>query len=392
MAIFEQMEKTGVRNFTVIPDSASFPGTEMVVELMRQMGHEKLHFICHPDVNLRAIIAIHDRTLGKQALGGIRMLPYKNEEEMIMDVLRLSGAMTYKAAWAGIEKGGGKSVIWGNPKDKNAPLLQRFAKEIEALRGKYIGGEDMNISVDDVELMRSFTSYVTGLPKTYINGKYRGSGDPSPVTAQGTVYGIEACLKFLRLGPLADKTVAIQGVGKVGFPLAELLRDKRVAQIIVSDTDPKKIAHFQKEFAQKAPPELRVQIVTQDEIFSQYCDIFAPCATGAILNRTTIPLLRCRIVAGAANNQLEDADCGQMLMERGILYAPDYVINAGGLINVDDETHPDGYSELRVQQKLENIFPNLMRVFWLAQELERPTGYIADLLAEEKIQVKRLMT
>ncbi|MBI2450153.1 MAG: Glu/Leu/Phe/Val dehydrogenase [Candidatus Nealsonbacteria bacterium] len=392
--VFERMLENSQRKLEVRPDLVPYPEAEWIAEVMRKEGHERIYLFYHPEVKLKTAIAIHNRAIAEQALGGIRMLQYRDEKEAITDVLRLSKAMTYKAAIAGIKKGGAKCVVWGNPReDKTNFLLWELAEEIEALRGEYIGGEDMNIDEQDVRLMRMKTSFVAGLPETYRYGKLRGSGDPSPVTARGIVYGMKACLRFLNMGPLEGKTVAIQGLGKVGYRLAEFLYQEGVKQIIGSDIDPRRIAHFQEELKEKALGEFKKlsKVVAQEEIFSQECDIFAPCAAGGILTKQTVSNLRCRIVAGAANNQLQDSVAGKLLMKKGILYAPDYVINAGGLINVDDERHPDGYSEVRVQEKLESIFPNLMKVFWYSKRLNLPTNIVADMLAEEKIYLAQIL-
>lgn len=392
MSICEALEALGIKNLDIFPDNAGIPEAKWVADAMRKEGHEKVMMVCRPEVNLRAAIAIHNRTLGKEALGGCRLLPYEDEREMIMDALRLSSAMTYKASMAGIERGGAKCVIWAYPREKTFAMLWALADEIDALGGQYVTGEDMNIDERDISIMRMRTSYVSGLPETYHVGSYRGSGDPSPITAKGLVYGMKACLKFLGSGSLEGKTVAIQGLGKVGFRLARFLYQEGVSRIIACDINPERIRHFQEEFQGKALAEFResAKIVEPGEIFYQECDIFAPCAGGAALNIQTIPSLRCKIVAGAANNQLADSLCGKMLKKRHILYAPDYVINAGGLINVDDERHPEGYNESRVQKKLENIFTNLLRVFWYARRLGLPTNQVADMLAEENIYMHKL--
>jgi len=380
MKIFEKMVKEGLNKAEVRSDSAPFPGTEWLVEIMKEEGHEKVYLFCYPEIKLRAAIGIHSRAISSQTLGGIRMFDYANEEEAFLDVLRLSKAMTYKSAIAGVGKGGAKCVIWGDPAEKTEALLKRLAREIESLKGEYTGGEDMNIDEKDILLMKEATSFVSGLPETFRQGKLRGSGNPSPVTAQGVVYGISACLRFLNMGSLEGKTVAIHGIGHVGRSLAEFLYKKGVKQIIAADIDPDRVFRLQEEIKGDI-----VKAVSPEDIFSEECDIFAPCARGGILNQETIPRLKCKIVAGAANNQLQDSADGKFLLDRGILYAPDYVINAGGLINVEDELHPDGYDRSRVEKKLEIIACNLLRVFWYSQRLNMPTNLAADMLAEEKI-------
>lgn len=375
------MVKEGLNRAEVRPDSIPFPETEWLAEIMKKEGHEKVCLISYPEMKLRAVIAIHNRAVSPQTLGGIRMFNYSNEEEAIIDALRLSKSMTYKSAMAAVQKGGGKSVIWGDPKEnKTKLLLEKFADEINTLQGEYIGGEDMNINEQDVQIMKEKTPFVAGLPENFSQGKLRGSGNPAPLTAQGVVYGMKACLRFLNMGSLKDKVVAIQGLGKVGYSLVDFLCQEGVKQIITTDIDSDKIACLKEAFKEKTVKE-----VSCEEIFSEECDIFAPCARGGIINKKTIPLLKCKIIAGAANNQLEDAADGNLLMEKGILYAPDYVINAGGVINVDDELHPDGYDKLRVLKKMEIITPNLMRIFWYSERLKMPANLVADILTEEKI-------
>lgn len=385
MKIFGKMVKEGLRKIEVRPNLVPIPEAEWLAEVMKKEGHKKAYLFCHPEVKLKAVIGIHSQAISPKTLGGIRMFDYSDEREAFLDVIRLSRAMTYKSAMAGVEKGGAKCVIWGDPKEeKTDRLLEVLAGEIENLKGEYVGGEDMNISEKDVLLMKKVTSFVVGLPENFRQGKLIGSGNPSPITAQGVVLGMKACLNFLNMGSLEGKTVAIQGFGAVGCSLAGFLIQEGVKQIIATDIDPGKIAHFREEFKEKA------RLVDSEDIFSQKCDIFAPCARGGVLNKETIPLLKCKIVAGAANNQLQNHSDGKRLIKQGILYAPDYVINAGGLINVEDELYPDGYDRLRVQKKLENISRNLLKVFWYSQRLNMPTDLIADMLAEEKIWITQV--
>ena len=392
MGIFEKMSKLAVHRLVIsptktLPAKPAIAGTNWVKQALKKEGHEKLILICHPDVGLRAAIAIHNRTLGRQALGGCRVLPYRNEEEMIFDVLKLAKAMTYKAAMADLERGGGKCVIWCDSQtEKTADLLLRLAEEINQLNGEFVTGEDMNFTPQDILVMREKTVHVVGLPKQYHHHSFRGSGDPSQKTALGIVNGMKACLRFLGLGPVHGKTVAIQGLGKVGYALARILHHEG-ANLIACDVDEERTAQFAEEFhrnrlSRQAPSAL---VVAPKEIFSQKCDIFAPCAAGGVIHPKTIPLLRCKIVAGAANNQLASDQCGRMLRKRNILYAPDYVINAGGLIHLDEEKHPHGYSEMRVRKRLEKIYFNLLRIFWYSGKFGVPTNEIADLFVEEKL-------
>ena len=387
MKIFEKMIKEELNRVEVRPDSVPFPEAEWLVEIMKKEGHEKVYLIAYPEIKLRAVIAVHNRSVSPQTLGGIRMFNYSDEKEAIFDALRLSKAMTYKSAMAEVQKGGGKSVIWGDSKeDKTKLLLQKFADQINTLQGEYIGGEDMNISEQDVQTMKEKTPFVAGLPENFSQGKLRGSGNPAPLTAQGVVYGMKACLLFLNMGSLKDKVVAVQGLGKVGYSLVDFLCQEGVKQIIATDIDPDKVTCLRETFKGK-----KVKEVSCEEIFSEECDIFAPCARGEVLNKKTIPLLKCKIIAGAANNQLEDNADGKLLLEKGILYAPDYVINAGGVINVDDELHPDGYDKLRVLKKMEIIPSNLMRIFWYSERLKMPANLVADMLAEEKIWLAQIL-
>jgi leucine dehydrogenase len=389
MEIFKKMAKDGLKKVEVKPDFIPFVEAKWLAETMRKSGHEKVYLISHPEVKLRAAIAIHNKAISKETMGGIRMVSYLDEKEALIDVLQLSKAMTYKSAMAEVNKGGAKCVIWGDAKEeKSKPLLEKLAEEIEALQGEYTGGEDMNIDEQDVLLMREKTSFVVGLPETYIKGKYRGGGNPSPVTAWGVVYGMKACLQFLNMGCLEGKIVAVHGIGQVGRSLVEFLHQERVKQIIAADIDSNRITSLEEEAVGKFSELIRV--VDPEEIFSQECDIFAPCARGGILNGETISGLKCKIVAGAANNQLQDPFGGNLLMNRDILYAPDYVINAGGLINADDERHPEGYDKSRVEEKLGNISRNLLRVFWYSKKLNLPTNLVADMLAEEKIYLAQV--
>ena len=290
--------------------------------------HEQVVFVSDDKSGLKAIIAVHNSNLGP-ALGGCRMWPYASEEEAVRDVLRLSRGMTYKSAMARLKLGGGKSVIIGNPRtDKTPALLAAFARALEQLNGRYIAAEDSGTSVADMKFMTQFTQHVAGIHDKPSDEGTR-SGDPSPATAYGTFIGIQAAVKE-RLGrdSLDGLRVAVQGVGNVGYDLARQLKEAG-AQLWVTD--------IHREPLVQAGRELGATVVAPDEIFGLDVDVFAPCALGAILNDSTIPQLKASIVAGAANNQLAEARHGVELMKRGILYAPDYVINAGGIIDVYHE-------------------------------------------------------
>ncbi len=314
------------------------------------------------------IIAIHDTTLGP-ALGGTRFWNYKSEDEALTDVLRLSLGMTYKAAVAGLNLGGGKSVIVGDPSTQRREMVFRaHGRAVETLKGRYITAEDVGTSVEDMDYVHMETEHVVG-----IAGR---SGDPSPVTAYGTYRGMKACaLEKYGDDSLKGKTVAVQGVGHVGYYLCENLAAEGT-KLIVTDIDEDKVGRCVDDFGAEA--------VKPDAIYGVDAEIFAPCALGAIVNSDTIPQLKCDIIAGAANNQLATVADGKAVQERDILYAPDYVINAGGLINV--------YSELadwttdRSKRKAGEIYQTLLEVFELAREDKLTTGEAADRIAERRIE------
>ncbi|MFQ5949155.1 MAG: Glu/Leu/Phe/Val dehydrogenase dimerization domain-containing protein [Nitrospiria bacterium] len=337
-------------------------------EQIKTEGHEQVLFCSDPSSGLRAIIAIHSTQLGP-ALGGCRMWSYPAFEEALSDVLRLSKAMTYKAAISGLSLGGGKSVIWGDPKkDKTQKRLLAFAKHVASLGGRYIVAEDVGIGLSDIEMMRRITPHVAGF-----SSEGGGSGDPSPATAYGVFCGMRACLEeVFGDDSFRGKSVAIQGVGKVGYALARLLHQEG-ARLYISDMDPERVAIVSRDFG--AAPLLGHEIYRVD------CDIFAPCALGGIVNERTVPRLGCRIVAGAANNQLEDPKVAAMLGAANILYAPDYVINAGGLINIAEELA--GYVKERAYNKILGIQDRLKAVFSLARKASLTSAEAADRLAEE---------
>lgn len=337
--------------------------------------HEQVVFVSDDKSGLKAIIAVHNSNLGP-ALGGCRMWPYASEEEAVRDVLRLSRGMTYKSAMANLKLGGGKSVIIGNPRTQKTPeLLAAFARALEQLNGRYIAAEDSGTSVADMKTMTQFTRHVAGIHDKPSDAGTR-SGDPSPATAYGTFIGIKAAVKE-RLGrdSLEGLRVAVQGVGNVGFDLARQLKAAG-AQLWVTD--------IHREPLLQAGKELGATVVAPEEVFGLDVDVFAPCALGAILNDSTIPQLKAKVVAGAANNQLAEARHGAELMKRGILYAPDYVINAGGIIDVYHERI--GFDRAALIKHIEGIEDNLMEIFERARKEERPTGEVADAIAEERFK------
>ena len=343
----------------------------MSFELIEKHGdHEEVIFCHNKDVGLKAIIAIHNTTLGP-ALGGTRMWPYASEEAALTDVLRLSKGMTYKAATAGLNLGGGKAVIIGDPKtQKTEGMFRAFGAFINSLNGKYITAEDVGTSVRDMEYVFMETPYVTGIPPAF-----GGSGDPSPYTAHGVLMGIKATVqeKFGKKD-LAGIRVAVQGLGSVGSHLVQYLV-KEGAQITVADIDKEKVATISQKF--------NVRTLDPEQIVTSECDVFAPCALGAIINDKTLPNLKCKIIAGGANNQLAEIRHADHLREMGILYAPDYVINAGGLMNVFVEL--EGYSAERAHDKTVQVFDNLMRVFAMAKEENISTQKAADRVAEKRL-------
>ena len=337
---------------------------------MQKYDYEQLVFCQDESSGLNAIICIHDTTLGP-ALGGTRMWPYAAEEEAVTDVLRLARGMTYKNAAAGLNLGGGKAVIIGDPqKDKSEELFRAFGRFIQGLNGRYITAEDVGTSVADMDLIHLETDYVTG-----VSPAYGSSGNPSPVTAYGVYRGMKAAAR-LAFGQddLSGKVIAVQGVGNVAYHLCRYLHEEG-ARLIVTDIREDNLSRAVRDFGAKA--------VGVSEIYGADCDIFSPCALGAVLNDATIPLLKARVVAGSANNQLKEDRHGDMLHAKGILYAPDYVINAGGVINVADELQ--GYSRDRAMKKVEGIYDRLLRVFEIAERDGVTPNKAADRMAEERI-------
>lgn len=328
----------------------------------------EIHFKRDAASSLQAIIAVHDTRLGP-ALGGCRCIHYDSEMDAITDALRLARGMTYKAAITGLSLGGGKSVII-RPRAQfdRAALFRAFGKFVDDLGGHYITAEDSGTSIEDMEIIRTTTKHVTG-----VKPEHGGSGDPSPYTALGVRRGIEACVEFaLGRDSIEGLCVAVQGVGHVGYHLCQELHTLG-ARIIVADVDPLK--------AERAQREMGAEVVPLDRIFDVECDVLAPCALGSALNGDTIPRLKCKIVAGAANNQLAEPRHGDDLMQRGILYAPDYAINAGGLINVAAEI--DGYDEQKVRAHVTKIYDTIYEIAERAKKAMQPTYRIADTMAQE---------
>lgn len=336
-------------------------------------NHEQVSFFTCPETGLKAIIAIHNTNLGP-AMGGCRMWAYENDEQALYDVLRLSKGMTYKAALAQLPLGGGKSVIIGDPKrEKTAAMMRSMGKAVDALSGNYIIAEDVGTSVEDMNEMSKTCHHITGLLQ---NNK--GSGDPSPTTAYGVYLSMKPAVKYrLKKESLQGLSVSVQGLGHVGYHLCKYLHDEGV-KLCVSDIDEEKVDRVVEEFG--ATP------IPFDEIYDVKADIFAPCALGAIINDETIKRLKVSIVAGAANNQLQEVQHGSLLSDYNILYAPDYVINAGGLISVYYEyavRNGIEFSRERVLKHTEKIPETLEMIFAYAEKHGLSTSTAADSLAEQ---------
>jgi leucine dehydrogenase len=335
-------------------------------------GYEKVIEGIDPDVGLHCFIAVHDTRLGP-AMGGTRIFPYKSKEEALEDALRLSKAMTYKSALAENGLGGGKSVlIADSKKDKTPQLLKSFAKVVDSLKGTYIAAEDVGSTTDDMAIIRTGTPYVGALPTE------NSSGDPSRFTAWGVARGMRAVAKKLWGDEcLRKKIIAIQGLGSVGSKLANILFWEG-AYLILCDKDPN-IAHEQSLL-------YGAQVIDPKDFVSLRCDILAPCAMGGVINEESLRHLHCKAIAGSANNQLADPELGRALMRKRILYAPDYVINAGGIINASAEYDPKGYDPKIARDRVNHIYDTLLEIFDKAEKEKKPTTQVADELAEYKLQ------
>ena len=341
-----------------------------IFKYLEKYDYEQLLFCQDKQSGLKAIIAIHDTTLGP-ALGGTRMWTYASEEDAIEDALRLSRGMTYKNAAAGLNLGGGKTVIIGDPrKDKNEEMFRAFGRYIQGLNGRYITAEDVGTTVEDMDLIHEETDFVTG-----ISPAFGSSGNPSPVTAYGVYRGMKAAAKeAFGTDSLEGKVVAVQGVGNVSYNLCRHLHEEG-AKLIVTDINKESVARAVESFGATA--------VNPDEIYGVECDIYAPCALGAVINDQTINQIRAKVIAGAANNQLKETVHGDQIHEKGIIYGPDYVINAGGVINVADELL--GYNRERALKKVETVYDTIERVIEIAKRDQIPTYKAADRMAEERI-------
>lgn len=342
-----------------------------VFELMKEMEHEQVVFCHDPHSNLKAIIAIHNTTLGP-ALGGTRMWNYNSDDDAVLDALRLSRGMTYKAAISGLNLGGGKAVIIGDPALKGEALWRRYGKFVNSLNGKYITAEDVNTSAQDMEYIYQETKHVTGIPE-YMGG----SGDPSPFTAYGVFVGMKACAhKRWGNDNLSGKKVMVQGVGHVGQYLVGHLIEAG-AKVYITDIN--------KDRIKETTDKYNVEFVEPAEMLNIDIDIYAPCALGATVNSDTIPQLKCSIIAGAANNQLqEEKSHGRQLIDRGIIYAPDFLINAGGLVNVAAEAS-GSYNREKVTKDVEKIYNRILDIFTLSEKEDITTQAAAMKIAQKRI-------
>jgi len=341
-----------------------------IFKYMEKYDYEQLVFCQDEASGLKAVIAIHDTTLGP-ALGGARMWTYASEENAVEDALRLARGMTYKNAAAGLNLGGGKTVIIGDPfKDKNEEMFRALGRFIQGLNGRYITAEDVGTTVTDMDLIHEETDYVTG-----ISPAFGSSGNPSPVTAYGVYRGMKAAAKeAFGSESLEGLKISVQGLGNVAYKLCEYLHNEG-AKLVVTDINQAAIDRVVNDFDAIA--------VAPDEIYAQEVDIFSPCALGAILNDETIPQLKAKVIAGSANNQLKDSRHGDFLHELGIVYAPDYVINAGGVINVADELY--AYNRERALKRVDGIYDSIEKIFAISKRDGIPTYVAANRLAEERI-------
>ncbi len=345
-----------------------------LLKTMRARGHEQVAFFQDEKTGLSCVIAVHDTTLGP-AVGGTRMWSYRTEEEAVVDALRLSSAMTYKASLAGLDLGGGKGVIIGNPhRDKSEALLRAYGRAVESMGGRYITAEDVGTTPADLEIVMQETQWMVGKPL-----ELGGSGDSAPATGFGIYQGMRACAReVFGDASLKGRTILIQGFGKVASNLASHLRDEG-ADLVVAELYP--------EARARARDEFRARIVGTDELFDIPCDIFAPCALGGVLNQDTIPRLKCPIVAGGANNQLLEKADGDRLHEAGILYGPDYLLNAGGLINLSYEL--TGYDADEAMRKVAKISDTMEKVIALSKAEGMTTARTADVLAQQRLDAAR---
>ncbi len=334
---------------------------------------EQVTYCNDEKTGLSAIIAVHSTALGP-AVGGCRMWNYASDTEALTDALRLSKGMTYKASISGLNWGGGKSVIIGDASKKTPALLKKFGEYVNRMGGVYVTAKDVGIGSSDLKEIKSKTPHVMG-----IEGEKNSSGDPSPGTAWGVYHGMKSSAKHaFGKDSLAGLTVAMQGLGAVSFGMLEFLT-KEGAKIIATDIDSSKIEKAKKEFG--------ITGVGVEEIYDVACDIFSPCALGATINEKTLPRIKAKVIAGAANNQLSTDEIGTAVMKRGIIYAPDYAINAGGLMNIYHESMIDGgYNKDRAFSHIAEIGKTIDRILTRAKSENLPTSVVADRMAEERVK------
>ena len=341
------------------------------IEKLDQKDFEEVVFCNDKSVDLKAIIAVHNTVLGP-GTGGVRFYPYPKEEDALNDVLRLSRGMTYKSAVSGLPFGGGKSVILGDPeKIKTEELLERFGDFVNTLKGRYICAKDVGVTSQDLRIISRKTKHILG-----VEGIKNSSGNPSPATAFGVLQAIRALAKELLGRPYLDGlSFAIQGVGSVGYDLAQSLYAEG-AKLTICDINKDALNRCLEHFSPK--------VVSPEAIYDVKCDFFSPCAMGAILNSQTIPRLKCKIIAGAANNQLATPHDGYEIEKKNIFYAPDYVVNAGGIINIAEELL--GYDKHRAYDRIAHIYQTMIEIIHRSKKEEKPPFIIADLLAQEIIE------
>ena len=340
-----------------------------IFDKMAEMGHEQLVFCYDKTTGLRMIIGVHDTTLGP-ALGGCRMWPYESEEAAIEDVMRLSRGMTYKNSAMGLKLGGGKTVVLEHKHgEKNEMVMRAIGRFVDTLGGRYITAEDVGTSVPDMAIAAEESRFVAGLPEA--------SGDPSAATAMGVYASLQAALQeAFGSSEVRGRRIAVQGLGHVGMILCQLLKDDG-ASLVVTDIDAAKVEEAVRRWGATA--------VQADAVYDQDCDVYMPCALGATLNDDTIPRLKVKAVVGSANNQLKEPRHGRMLHDRGIVYAPDFVVNGGGVINVAEELHPDGYHAERAKKRVEAIGERMREIFRIARDQGILPHEAADHMAEARI-------
>ncbi len=359
---------------TEIIPSAELVKADPVFGQLSFDNHEQIVFCNDKDTGLKAIIGIHNTVLGP-ALGGTRMWQYNNEWEALNDVLRLSQGMTYKSAITGLNLGGGKAVIIGDAKTQKTPeLMRKFGEFVHSLSGKYITAEDVGMNTEDMDIVRDVTPYVTGISESK-----GGSGNPSPITAYGVFMGMKAAAKF-QYGSdvLEGKTIYVQGIGHVGEALVEHLVNEG-ARVTIDDIN--------RERLEKVSAKYGVSIYEGNDLYSEPMDIYAPCALGATINDNTINKLKAKVIAGAANNQLAQDKHGRMLQDRGIVYAPDFLINAGGIINVFAEL--ENYGKQEIIRKTENIYNTTLEILQRAKANGVTTHIAAVNAAKERIEARK---